>query len=129
MLGKYTKFWTTLAATLGVALVPILADDVFTVAEGINIAITGFGAVTVLGATNLPEGFWRLAKGWFAAGSAGLVALNVFYADGFGISGSEWVQVGLAAGGAVGVFALGNKGAAPNGASTAATGVPGRLTA
>lgn len=129
MLGKYTKFWSTLAATVGVALVPVFADDLITVAEGINVGITLFGAVTVLGATNLPEGFWRFAKGWFAAGSAGLVAVNTFYADGLGINGSEWVQVGLAAAGAVGVFALHNAGAAPNGASTAATGVPGRLTA
>ncbi len=108
MLGAYTKFWTTLATTIGVALVPILADDRITVAEGLNIGIVGFGAVTVLGATNLPAGVWRYTKGIFAAGSAALVAANTFWADGLGISGSEWVQVGIAAAGAVGVFALPN---------------------
>lgn len=128
-IGTYKKFLSTLAATIGVALVPVFADDVITVAEGINVGIVGFGAVTVLGATNLPEGVWRLAKGWFAAGSAALVAVNTFYADGLGINGSEWLQVGIAAAGAVGVFGLSNTGSARNGASTAATGIPGRLTA
>ncbi len=123
MFGSYTKFITILAATIGAGLVPVFADDMITVAEGINVGILAFGSVTVLGATNLPAGVWRLAKGWFAAGSAGLVAVNVFYADGFGISGSEWIQVGLAAAGAVGVFALHNAGAAPNGASPVVTGL------
>lgn len=128
-MGKLTKFFAQIVATVGVALAPVIADNQITPTEGVSVGITFVGAVLVLGATNTPSGFWLYAKGWFSALMAALVAANQFVGDGWGLDGNEWIQVGIAALGAVGVIGLRNTGSTSNGASTMATGLPATFTA
>ncbi len=101
---NYLKFVAQVVAAGVAALVPALADGRVTPDEWINVGIIALGAVAVLGAGNLPAGVWHWAKVIVAAASAVLVALASLWTG--GITAMEWVQLGLAALGALGVAVL-----------------------
>jgi hypothetical protein len=69
----------------------------------LNIAILALGAISVLGAGNLPSGVWKYTKLYVSAATAGLVVLASFLTD--GVTTTEWLQVGIAVLGALGVIA------------------------
>jgi hypothetical protein len=101
---QYGKFIAQVVFAVLTAIVAALADDRVDVAEGINAAIVGFGAIAVLGAGNLPSGVWAYTKTIVSAATAALTLLVSFLSDGGHISTAEWVQVALAAAAAVGVY-------------------------
>lgn len=98
----YMKFAAQVVATVLTALVAGLLDDRIDVEEWINVGIVGLGAISVLGAGNLPSGIWSYTKTLVSAATAGLVLLTSLLADGV-ISGAEWLQVLIAVAGAAGV--------------------------
>jgi hypothetical protein len=105
MTSPYLKFFSQLVATVLAALIPALTNDqTLGVDEIINVVIIGLGAIAVLGAGNLPSGVWALAKFWVSAATAVAVLLASVYTD--GITMSEWIQLAMAALGALGVVAV-----------------------
>ena len=102
---QYLKLAAQLVATVLVAVVAAAQDNRIDAAEWINTLLVLFTAVGVLGAGNLPAGVWHYTKAIVSAAGAGLTLLVSFVSDG-AITGSEWLQVGIAALGAVGVLAV-----------------------
>jgi hypothetical protein len=101
---RYMKFAAQIAASVLAAVVAALAgDNMVSNAEWINIAILALGAISVLGAGNLPSGVWKYTKLYVSAATAGLVVLASFLTD--GVTTTEWLQVGIAVLGALGVIA------------------------
>lgn len=101
---QYLKFIAQVFFTAVAALVAALADEKVDTTEWLNTGILALGAVAVLGAGNLPSGVWAYTKTIVAAASAALVALVTFTTDG-GVTTTEWLQVGLAVAGVLGVYA------------------------
>lgn len=102
---RYAKFVAQVVATVVAGFVAASTDGV-TNQETVNLVILGLGAFLVLGAANLPAGIWRYTKAIASAASAGAVVLASAITD--GVSGAELGMIGLAAAGAVGVFAVRN---------------------
>jgi uncharacterized membrane protein len=102
---QYLKLAAQVLATVLAAVVALLngTDHQPGVSDWINVVIVALGAVAVLGAGNLPEGVWAHTKTIVAAATAVAVAIQSVLTD--GISAAEWLQVGLAALGALGVYA------------------------
>lgn len=100
---NYLKLAAQLAATVLAALVAALVDDRVDLSEWLNTGVLALGAVGVLGAGDLPAGIWRYTKPIVAAASAVLVLWQSLGTD--GMSTSEWLQLGIAALGALGVLA------------------------
>lgn len=103
MVSKYGKFIAEVVFAAITAIVAGMADDVLDGSEWINVVIVSLGAVAVLGAGNLPTGVWAYTKTIVAAATAGAVFLQSAITD--GVSSSEWLQLGLAVLGALGVAA------------------------
>jgi len=100
----YAKFFAQVAATVLAAIVPLLNGTAHpNGSDWVNVAIIGLGAVAVLGAGNLPAGVWKYTKTIVAAATAVAVLLQSAITD--GISSAEWLQLALAALGALGVVA------------------------
>jgi hypothetical protein len=100
----YLKFVAQVAATVIAAVVALLnGTDHPGASDWVNVVVIGLGAVAVLGAGNLPEGVWRHTKLIVSAATAVAVLLQSVVTD--GISSAEWLQLALAALGALGVFA------------------------
>lgn len=99
---KYLKFALQLAVVVASSIVAAAQDDRVDAAEWILVAMALAQAVSVLGAGNFPDGVWRYTKVGVAAALAGLSLLVAFVSDG-GVTGSEWLQVGIAALGAAGI--------------------------
>ena len=98
----YAKFFAQVAATVLAAIVPLLNGTAHpNGSDWVNVAIIGLGAVAVLGAGNLPAGVWKYTKTIVAAATAVAVLLQSAITD--GISSAEWLQLALAALGALGV--------------------------
>lgn len=107
---RYAKFIAQVFFAAIAALVAALVDDQVDAAEWINVAIVSLGAVSVLGAGELPSGVWAHTKTIVAGATAGLVLLVSFVSDGGYITTTEWLQVGLAVASTLGVaFAPGPK--------------------
>jgi len=100
---RYWKFAAQVFAAALAALVAGLVDDRLDTLEWVNSGIMALGAVAVLGAGNLPAGVWAHTKTICAAASAALVAWVTFATDGI-VTQSEWLQIGLAVLGVLGVF-------------------------
>ena len=102
-MSNYLKFAAQVGATVLAAVVALLngTDHQPGVSDWVNVAIVGLGAVAVLGAGNLPDGVWRYTKTIVAAATAVAVLLQSVLTD--GISAAEWLQLALAALGALGV--------------------------
>ena len=100
----YGKFFMQVAATALAAIVAALVDDRIDFTEWLNVGVLALGAVGVAAAGNLPSGFWSHAKTWVAAASAVLVLWQSLASG--GMTTSEWLQLAMAALGAVGVYAV-----------------------
>lgn len=101
---RYGKFIGQVVATVLAAIVPALAGDgVVSSAEWLNVGILALGAVSVLGAGEFPEGVWKYMKTYVSAATAGLLVLASFWTG--GVTTTEWLQVGVAVLGALGVTA------------------------
>ena len=106
---NYAKAGAAAVATiLSAAVVSLTGDAVIDDVEWINIAIAGVGALAVFAAPNVPGA--RVTKAVLAVLSAVLVLLVNLIAD--GITMSEWMQLGVAALGALGVYSVPNTGSA-----------------
>jgi hypothetical protein len=102
--STYAKFAAQVAVTVLAAAVALLnGTDHPGASDWVNVVIVGLGSVAVLGAGNLPAGVWRYAKLVVTAATAVAVLLQSAITD--GISSAEWLQLGLAALGALGVYA------------------------
>lgn len=94
-----------LMMTMLAAVVPGLAAGPMTPTAWINVVILGAGAIMVYNASNDIPG-WNYAK-LIASAVSAVAVLLVSSLEG-GISPAEWIQLALAAAGAVGVGALPN---------------------
>lgn len=94
-----------LAAAASAAVVALTGDNTFSAVEIINICIAIVGAVGVFYVPNAPNG--PVAKSVVAALMAVLVLATELVAGGFTIS--EWLQLALAAAGALGVYGVTNR--------------------
>ena len=101
--NRYLKFAAQVLATVLAAVLPALTDNEFSVYEQINCLIIGLGAISVLGAGNLPEGVWKYTKFYVSVATAVAVTLASLLSG--GITGAEWIQIVLAGLGAAGVVA------------------------
>ena len=124
---RYLKFAMQVFFTGVAGLVAALVDDRVDTVEWINTGILMLGAISVLGAGELPEGVWKHMKTYVSAASAALVALVTFTTDG-AVTTTEYLQIVLAAVAALGVaivpgpkvydaLAVGRAGAAHRGPS------------
>lgn len=102
---KYGKFIAQVFFTAVAALIAALTDNHVDAAEWINVFIAALGSVAVLGAGNLPSGIWAYTKTIVSAATAAATLLVSFVSDGGTITGSEWLQVVLAAAAVLGVWA------------------------
>jgi 2-keto-3-deoxy-6-phosphogluconate aldolase len=99
---NYGKAIAALVATILSALVvALLGDAVITTIEWVNVAIAGTGAAAVFAAPNVPGA--KYTKSTLAVLTAVLVLLTSVISG--GISTTEWLQLALAALGALGVYA------------------------
>lgn len=105
-MNKYAKFLAVVVATvLSGVLAALTGDSVISPTEWVNIAILGVGALGVFAAPNIPGAVYT--KSILAVLAAVLTVLASSIVG--GISTTEWIQVGMAALGALGVYALPNK--------------------
>lgn len=93
-----------LAAAASAVVAALTGDATVSVVEWINVAIATAGALSVFTAANVPGA--EYTKSILAALTAALM-LAVNLVDG-GIDVSEWLQLGLAALGALGVYVVPN---------------------
>lgn len=103
-MSAYMKFAAQVVATVIAAIIAALVDDQIDLQEWLNTGVLALGAVGVLGAGNLPSGVWRHTKAIVAAASAVLVLWQSLASG--GMTSAEWMQLAVAALGAVGVFAV-----------------------
>jgi hypothetical protein len=102
---NYAKAGAAVVATiLSAVIASLTGDSVIGDVEWINIAISGVGALAVFAGPNVPGA--RVTKAVLAVLSAVLVLLTNLIVDGVTIS--EWMQLGVAALGALGVYAVPN---------------------
>jgi hypothetical protein len=65
---NYKKFIAGVLSAIATAAIPLVSDNSgFSQAEAINVFIAALGAVSILGAGNLPEGVWKYTKEYVAA--------------------------------------------------------------
>jgi hypothetical protein len=104
---NYSKAGAAVVATILSAIVAAMTgDNSIDAVEWINVAISGVGALAVFAGPNVPGS--TITKAVLAVLSAVLVLLVNLIADGITIS--EWMQLGVAALGALGVWAVPNQG-------------------
>ena len=89
------------AALLSAAVAAMIGDAVISSVEWVNVAIAGTGAAAVFAAPNVPGA--RYTKSVLAVLAAVLMLLTSVITD--GITPTEWMQLALAALGALGVYA------------------------
>lgn len=102
----YAKSIAAVVATVLSAIYISLGDGSVSSTEWVNVAIAGVGALTVFYAPNVP--FAKYTKSVVAAATAGLIVLQSAITD--GVTQTELIQIVLAVAGAVGVYAVKNKG-------------------
>jgi hypothetical protein len=100
---QYGKFLAQIVFAALTALVAAQVDNRVDAGEWINVLIVALGAVAVLGAGNLPSGVWAYTKTIVSGATAAATLLVAFLSDGGMVTGSEWIQVLLAAMAALGV--------------------------
>jgi len=104
-LVSYAKAGAAVVATILSAIAAALTgDSVIDTTEWLNVAVLAVGALGVFAAPNVPGA--RYTKAVLAVLSAVLVLAVNLIADGIDLS--EWIQLGLAGLGALGVFAVPN---------------------
>lgn len=125
MITTYAKSIVYIALTAVMFLITALTDDTLTVEEILNLAVAVIGAVVVYAVPNFSSTVGRYAKTIATAVTAGILLAISFLTD--GISLVEWMQIGVAALAAIGVYIVPNKtpGASING--TLMIGADGKL--
>lgn len=104
---NYAKALAAVVVTVLAALAASLTgDNTISSAEWVNVAILAVGAGAVFAAPNVPGA--RYTKSILAVLTAGLTVLVSAIVG--GVSPTEWIQIILAAAGAVGVYAVPNSG-------------------
>lgn len=97
-----------IATVLSAVIAALTGDATLSAVEWINIAIIGVGALTTTVIPELDAGVSKFAKPLALAASAVLTLLVNLIAD--GVTVSEWLQLAVAALGALGIVPLsGNK--------------------
>lgn len=103
---QYAKFFAAVVATVLTALsAALFGDNTISATEWVNVAIAGVGAAAVFAAPNVPGA--RYTKTVIAVLTAVLTVLASAIVG--GITVTEWIQIGLAALGAVGVYSVPNQ--------------------
>jgi hypothetical protein len=103
---KYSKFFAQVVATLLAAFAAALfGDNTISATEWVNVAIAGVGACAVFTAPNVPGAAYT--KSIISVLMAVLTVLVSAIVGGITIT--EWIQIGTAALGAVGVYSVENK--------------------
>lgn len=102
---QYSKLFAAVAATVFMALAGALTDDVIRESEWINISIATASALLVFTSPNVPGARYTkfivtLVLGGLAVAQSAITG---------GIAPAEWLQIAIAALGAVGVVAFPNK--------------------
>jgi len=106
-IGHYGKSITYIVLAAVTFLVTALSDDVLDLNEKINLGIVVVTAIGVYGIPNFPENVAKYLKTGVAFVSAALISALSFLSD--GISTTEWLQIGIAALAAIGVFIIPNE--------------------
>ena len=103
---RYSKFIAIAVATVLSAIsAALMGDSVISPTEWVNVAIAGVGALAVFAAPNVPGAVYT--KAILAVLTAALTVLTSAIVG--GITYEEWIQIILAALGAIGVYAVPNK--------------------
>jgi len=106
----YLKFFAAAVVTVLAAVAGALTGDgVISSVEWVNVAIMGVGALAVFAGPNVPGAAYT--KAILAVLAAGLTVLVSAIIG--GIDSVEWIQIILAAAGAVGVYAVPNTNGTP----------------
>lgn len=93
-------------AAVVAGIIPLLVDGTISPTEWVSSGTILLAALVLYVVPNLTEGPAKYAKAIVATGSAVAVLLTNFFADGsYGLTTSEWLQLLVAALGAVGVGA------------------------
>lgn len=101
----YSKFFAQILATVLGALVPLfVGNQDIGPTEWLNVAIIGVGAAAVFTAPNVPGA--KYTKSILSVLTAVLTLASSFIVG--GISMGEWVQIAVAALGALGVYSVDN---------------------
>lgn len=104
----YLKMLAQVFATVLAAVIAALTgDQTITPDEWINIAVLGVGAAMVFAAPNVPGA--PITKAALSVLAGVLAVATSAITD--GITMTEWLQIGMAALGALGVYAIPNSGA------------------
>lgn len=104
-MNKYAKFIAIVAATVISGIITALTgDSIISPTEWVNIAILGVGALGVFAAPNVPGAAYT--KSVLAVLAAVLTVLASSIVG--GITTTEWLQIAMAALGALGVYAIPN---------------------
>ncbi len=106
LIEPYLKSILHLLVTVAAAVVAAAADDRIDSIEWVNVLILALGTISVLGAGNLPSGVWHYMKLIVAAATAAAVVAHTLLSAGLDLGLSEWLQMGIAAAGALGVYAV-----------------------
>ncbi len=102
----YLKVIAQLVFTVLAAIAAAAADDRIDSVEWVNVLILGLGAVSVLGAGNLPSGIWKRTKAIVSAATAAAVVLHTLVSNGVDLGTTEWIQLAIAAAAPLGVYAV-----------------------
>ena len=106
-MGKYAKFALIVVATVLSAIsAALVGDSIISPAEWVNVAILGVGAAGVFAAPNVPGAAYT--KSVLAVLAAVLTVLATVIVGGVGTA--EIIQMAIAGLGALGVYAVPNKG-------------------
>lgn len=105
-IGNYAKAIVYVALAAVTFLVTALADNSISTDELVNLAVIVVGAVGVYLVPNFPAKFAQYAKTGVTLLTAALVTTLSFLSD--GISTTEWLQIGIAALAAIGVYIVPN---------------------
>lgn len=106
-MATYAKFFAAVLATVLSGIVAALyGDNTISNPEWVNIAIAGVGACAVFAAPNVPGAAYT--KAVLAVLTAALTVLASAIIG--GVTATEWIQIALAGLGAVGVYAVPNRG-------------------
>lgn len=105
---QYLKMLVAVAGTVLMALVPLLQSGHVDTAGILNVVIVGVGALMVFANPNVPGA--QYTKFILSALAAGLAVLVTFVGAGSltSVTPAQWIQVVIAAGTAVGVWAFPN---------------------
>lgn len=105
----YSKALTAVIGAVVMAIAAAMTDDAITHPEWVQIAIAGFGAMSVFITANVDLPLWDKAKAITAGALAGLGLLGGYLANGEHLNNALWLNVAIAAAVAAGVFVVPNQ--------------------